>query len=120
KLMKAPEEQIDLFHAALLVSQLDNPDLDVASYRQQLETITAEVKAGLPANSSNDQRLKHLIDYLFQQNGFHGSRSDYYHRANSYIDRVLDDREGLPITISVLFLELAQRGGRKLVSSAHA
>ncbi|HMJ66952.1 MAG TPA: tetratricopeptide repeat protein, partial [Candidatus Binatia bacterium] len=118
KLMKAPEEQIDLFHAALLVSQLDNPDLDVASYRQQLETITAEVKTGLPANSSNDQRLKHLIDYLFQQNGFHGSRSDYYHRANSYIDRVVDDREGLPITLAILFLELARRTGIKDVSGA--
>jgi regulator of sirC expression with transglutaminase-like and TPR domain len=45
---------------------------------------------------------------LFAENGFHGSRSDFYHRANSYLDQVLDDREGLPITLSVLFMQLAR------------
>ena len=52
-----------------------------------------------------------MREYLFAENGFHGSRSDYYNRANSYLDRVLDDREGLPITLSILFMELAQRIG---------
>jgi serine protease Do len=118
RLMQTPEEQIDLFYAALLVSKLDNPDLDVVSYRRQLDTMAADIRAILPPNTSNEQSLKHLIDYLFHESGFHGSRSDYYHRANSYIDRVLDDREGLPITLSVLFLELARRIGVKDLSGA--
>src|SRR5262249_34683286 len=50
-------------------------------------------------------------NYLFTENGFHGSRADYYNRANTYLNEVLDDREGLPITLSILFLELAQRIG---------
>ena len=50
-----------------------------------------------------------LNRYLFEENGFHGSRTQYYHAANSYLDRVLDDREGLPITLSILYLELAAR-----------
>jgi serine protease Do len=116
KLLKAPEEKIDLFHAALLISKLDNPDLEVGSYRQQLDSMARDLKASMPGG--NEQRLKHLITFLFSENGFHGSRSDYYHRANSYMDRVLDDREGLPLTLGILFLELAQRTGIERVSAA--
>jgi serine protease Do len=116
KVMKGKE--IDLVHAALLVSQLDNPDLDVAAYREQVESMAGDLKTAMPEKSSNEERLKRLITYLFAENGFHGSRSDYYHRANSYLDRVLDDREGLPITLAVLFLELARRTGIADVTAA--
>ncbi len=55
------------------------------------------------------ERAEALRDFLFKENGFHGSRGEYYHHANSYVNRVLDDREGLPITLSVIFVELARR-----------
>ena len=54
-------------------------------------------------------RLAALTKYLFEDNGFHGSRTEYYHRANSYLNRVIDDREGIPITLSILYIELAKR-----------
>src|SRR6476660_24453 len=73
-----------------------------------------EIKHKLGANSSEAQKLAALNDYLFKDNGFHGSRTDYYHRANSYLSRVIDDREGLPITLSVLYIELASRLGLKV------
>jgi serine protease Do len=117
-LMKTAEAEIDLFHAALLVSKLDNPDLDVESYREQLEGVAADIKSSMPPKATNEERLQRLIRYLFSENGFHGGRSDYYHKANSYIDRVLDDREGLPITLSVLFLELGRRAGVEQISGA--
>jgi serine protease Do len=109
--MRGPDEKIDLFEAALLVSKLDNPEVDLDSYREQLDEFASELKATMPAKAKPDEQLRRLIAFLFLENGFHGSRSDYYHRANSYIDRVLEDREGLPITLSVLFLELARRAG---------
>jgi len=111
-------KEIDLIHAALLVSKLDNPDLDVAAYREQVESMAGDLKTVMPEKSSNEERLKRLITYLFAENGFHGSRSDYYHRANSYMDQVLDDREGLPITLAILFLELARRTGIADVTAA--
>jgi regulator of sirC expression with transglutaminase-like and TPR domain len=117
-LMTAPDSEIDLFHAALLVSKLDNPDLDVRAYREQLEGLATELKVTMTAASTNDERVRRVVQFLFAESGFHGSRSDYYHRANSYIDRVMDDREGLPITLSVLFLELAQRAGVKHLAAA--
>ena len=54
-------------------------------------------------------RLEAMDKYLFKDNGFHGSRFDYYHRANSYMNRVISDREGLPISLSVLYMELGYR-----------
>ncbi len=50
----------------------------------------------------------------FTERGFHGSRGDYYNRSNSYLSEVIDDREGLPITLSVLYIELARRLGVRL------
>jgi S1-C subfamily serine protease/regulator of sirC expression with transglutaminase-like and TPR domain len=115
-LFRAPEEQVDLFHAALLVSKLDNPDLDVEAYRTSLSEMARELSARLSAKSADAVKLAALTKYLFTDNGFHGSRTDYYNRANSYINEVLDEREGLPITLSVLFLELARRIGLQTVA----
>ena len=50
-----------------------------------------------------------LVNQLFNEMGFHGSTLDYHHRSNSYMNEVMDDREGLPITLSVLLIELANR-----------
>ena len=116
KLLESPNEQIDLFEAALLVAKLDNPDVEIGAYQSQLGEMAGELAARLPAESDGSARLKALIEYLFVENGFHGSRTDYYNRANSYINTVLDDREGIPITLSVLFIELARRIGMENVS----
>ncbi len=116
KALQGPEEKIDLFHAALLIAKLDNAELEVEAYRRQLDSMAKEITTKLPAQADDAARLAMLTQYLFSENGFHGSRGDYYNRANSYVNEVLDDREGLPITLSVVFLELAQRIGLRTVS----
>jgi serine protease Do len=109
--LSAADDKIDLFRAGLLIARLDNEDVDVDSYCQELEQMAREVAAKLPADASEADRLETLRKYMFEENGFHGSRGDYYNRANSYLNEVLDDREGLPITLSVVYLELARRIG---------
>src|SRR5690606_2448324 len=74
----------------------------------------AKLAADGDAEIDDRARLAAMNQYLFVDNGFHGSRTDYYNRANSYLNRVIDDREGLPITLSVLYIELGQRLGLKL------
>ncbi|MBM3838344.1 MAG: tetratricopeptide repeat protein [Verrucomicrobia bacterium] len=117
QLLEQAEEQTDLFEAALLLAKLDNPDLDLAAYQQQLADMAAELKAQLPPQSDDAAKIEALKKYLFFENGFHGSRTgDYYNRANSYMNHVLDDREGIPISLSVLFIELARRIGLERVA----
>ncbi|MBC7854757.1 MAG: tetratricopeptide repeat protein [Pirellulaceae bacterium] len=112
--LEARDGKIDLFRAALTLARLDEEEVEVEAYTKQLERMAGEVKAKLPADASEAKKLGALNDYLFKDNGFHGSRTDYYNRFNSYLSRVLDDREGLPITLSILYMELATRLGLKM------
>jgi regulator of sirC expression with transglutaminase-like and TPR domain len=114
RLLKGKEEEIDLLHAALLIALLDNEDVDVEAYRREVERMAEKVRKRLPKDADEKARLAALNQFLFQERGFHGSRGDYYNRSNSYLSEVIDDREGLPITLSVLYLELARRLGVRL------
>ncbi len=106
-----PEAQVDLAYAALLLTRLDNPDVDVAAYRRQIDDMAKDLTSRWTGDVSEVERLTALKKFMFEESGFHGSRSDYYNRANSYLSDTLDDREGLPITLSVLFIELARKAG---------
>lgn len=110
KVLEGAEDKIDLFHAALLVAKLDQPELDVAAYRAEFARLAEELKRQVP-NASETNKITALSKFLFTDQGFHGSRTDFYNRANSYMNEVLDDREGLPITLAVLWLELARQLG---------
>ena len=77
-------------------------------------------RATLPKDADGEAKLAALNKYLFEERGFHGSRGDYYTRSNSYLNEVIDDREGLPITLSVLYMELARRLGLKVVGVGDA
>ena len=102
-------EVAQLFNATLYLSRLDNPHLPIIPYERRVERMTNRVLKKLPECATNREKLDALITYLFKEQGFHGSDLEYYHRSNSYINEVIDDREGLPITLCVLFLELAHR-----------
>ena len=102
---------IDLVKASLIIASVDEQEINVDAYVRQIERMVSDIKATLAQESSNDEILVALNKYLFEDNGFHGSRFDYYHPANSYMNRLLDDREGLPITLSVLYMELGNRLG---------
>ena len=114
-----PEQDIDLFYCALLLSKNDDTDLDIPAYRKMLDAMAEEILERVPKKASNAAKLETLNEYLFKENGFHGSRADYYSRQNSYMNEVLDNRHGQPITLSVLYLELARRVGIKGLSGAN-
>lgn len=104
-----PEAKIDLVHAALLLARLDNEELDIDVYRKEVDRLARTAGTKLAKDAGERDRLKALNHFLFEERGFHGSRADYYTRSNSYLNEVIDDREGLPITLSLLYLELARR-----------
>lgn len=98
--MALPETDVPLDEAALLISASANPELDVPHELERLDDLAARVRPGdLPA----------LCDLLFHQLGLTGDRETYDDPANSYLDRVLDRRLGIPISLSVLLMEIARR-----------
>jgi len=115
KALDEEEDRIDLFHAALLLDKLDNPELELAPYQRSFKRMAREIRDSLEENADDFARIEALKKHLFEQNGFHGSRTDYDNPANSYMSRVIDEREGLPITLSVLFMELAREIGIKSI-----
>jgi serine protease Do len=113
--LERPAGEIDLLKAALLVAALDNDELSVDLYQQQVQALADEFIASLPGCVSDQERLDAFQKYMFEELGFHGSRTNYYAASNSYLNEVIDDREGLPITLSVLYIELARRCGMTVV-----
>ena len=112
ELVNTEDGDFDLLRGALLVAKLDEPDIEVDAYLAQVDQMAVELKKSLAEDADDAAKLAGLNDYFFVENGFHGSRNEeYYHRANSYMNRVIDDREGIPVTLSVLYMELGQRVG---------
>jgi S1-C subfamily serine protease/regulator of sirC expression with transglutaminase-like and TPR domain len=109
--LEKPEPEINLLRSTLLLSRYDNPEIDVASYLNVFKAMIADLKNDPEILNGTIPAVKRLNRYLFEENGFHGSRGDYESRSNSYMNEVLDDREGLPITLSILYVELAAKLG---------
>jgi regulator of sirC expression with transglutaminase-like and TPR domain len=101
----------------MLIAWHDNPELDIEAYDEDLDRMASEIKKrlGEPEKKNPRKALETLNAYFFDENGFHGNRSDYYHSSNSYLNEVIDDREGLPIALSVVYIELARRAGINVV-----
>ena len=109
ELFKTPEAKIDLATAALLIARFDNEELDIDAYRQEIDRLARLVAERFPKDAKPAAKIEALNKFLFKERGFHGSHTDYYSKSNSYLNEVIDDREGLPITLSVLYIEIAKR-----------
>ena len=103
------KDSVNLLRSTLLLARLDNQDFDLNNYLKKAEAIADKISSYFPKNATGEEKLKILVVQLFEEMGYHGSTLDYNHPSNSYMNEVMDDREGLPITLSVLFIELANR-----------
>jgi regulator of sirC expression with transglutaminase-like and TPR domain len=108
--VRRPEERIDLAHAALLVAEPHYPGLDVASYVGALDRLGDEARRRV-AGERGDVPARRLARLLFDEVGFAGNTANYYDPRNSYLNEVLDRRLGIPITLSIVLLEVARRAG---------
>ena len=109
ELQKDPE--CDLALCALLLAKYDNPEIDIDSYHNEIVRMGDDLLTKVEENTDIQTKISLISKYLFEDNGYHGSRTDYYNQSNSYINEVLDDREGIPITLSIIYIELAKRLG---------
>ncbi|KKD38410.1 SirB1 family protein [Limnoraphis robusta] len=104
-----PDEQIDLAKAALYMAQEEFRDLDVEEYLNALDEMAAEVLERLDEPRYPLRVIKTLNQYLFEDLGFVGNTTNYYDPNNSFLNQVIERRTGIPITLSVVYLEIAKR-----------
>lgn len=100
-----------LFEAAVSLAQDEYPELDVQSVLHEVDQLTARVRRRLPADAGALQKLRILNQFFFKDLGFGGNINDYYDPDNSHINALLRTRRGIPISLGVLWLEIAQGMG---------
>ena len=101
------DEHFPLLEAAISLAQDEYPDLDVQQVLGDVDQLLARLKRRLPADASPLQRLRALNQFFFRDLNFGGNINDYYDPDNSYLNAVLRTRRGIPISLAVLWLELA-------------
>ncbi len=111
----APERvRIDLAEAALLCAQDAYPDLDIRGSLDDLDRLASTLQKRLPPDFSTTHRLIALNNYLFRELGFAGNDNEFYDPRNSFLNDVITRKTGIPITLSILYLEVGTRLGLKL------
>jgi regulator of sirC expression with transglutaminase-like and TPR domain len=105
----ADDSQFSQLEAAIAIAQDEEPSLDVQSVLSQIDMLAARLKQRIAADTGAMQRLRYLNRYFFQELGFAGNVNDYYDPHNSYLHRVLATRRGIPISLALLYIEIAQQ-----------
>jgi len=103
------DDIIPLFEAATAIAHDVEPELDLTSVQLELDTLVVRLKQRLPADASHLQKLRMLNHYFYNELGFSGNVNDYYSPDNSYLHRVMHSRRGIPISLAVLYMEIAQQ-----------
>jgi regulator of sirC expression with transglutaminase-like and TPR domain len=109
EMVARPEGAIDLAHAALLVAAEERPGTDVDGYRARLLELGLAARARVAASAGDP--VGALNRFVFEEAGFRGNQEDYYDARNSLLSCVIDERRGIPITLSVVYMELGRRAG---------
>jgi regulator of sirC expression with transglutaminase-like and TPR domain len=103
------ESVFPLDRAAMLLAFEEYPELDVESYLRKLDTLAVRVEVLTGQDRSYGRVLEALHEILFVQEAFRGNADEYYDPRNSFLNEVLDRKLGIPISLSVLYIEVARR-----------
>jgi regulator of sirC expression with transglutaminase-like and TPR domain len=106
-----PDVAIDLPRGALLISALFRPDLDPGLHLRRLESLSIAAVSNVPRDLALPERVRRLNRFLFDQEGFSGNFDDFYDPRNSFLDQVLERRTGIPISLALVYVEVARQVG---------
>ena len=113
KIKEVAYENNMLEKAVFLISKYEYPDVDYDNYKMILDKMAIDLKEKIkkkyPLIISSFDKIKMLNAYFFYEKGFKGNTKNYYEPENSYINRVIDRKTGIPITLSIVYLLLAKR-----------
>ena len=114
ELLARDEAEIDLARACLLIAADAYPGLDVDGYLGEIERLAARLRGRLPPGGGAEERVVALNQLRFDDQGDSGNAGNYYDPRNSFLNEVLERRTGIPLTLSVLYLEIGRRIGLEL------
>lgn len=100
-----------LFEAAVCLGQDEYPELDYQTVMTEVDRLCVRVRRRIPEDAGSLQRLQILNQYFFRELGFGVNVNDYYDPDNSYIHKLLETRRGIPVSLGVLWLEIAANLG---------
>jgi regulator of sirC expression with transglutaminase-like and TPR domain len=103
--------KIPLTEAAIEIGRIDDPKLDAASVQEKIDRLSMELAKKCRDQSTEIGRLQALIAFVYRDRHFGGNHANYYDPSNSFLHRVLQTQQGIPITLNVLLLELASSIG---------
>lgn len=112
---KCEDTQIQLATGALLIAQGEYIDLNIEDYLCQLDDMANEVRERIQDATLPEHHISELNRYLFQESGFTGNTENYYALGNNFLNAVLDNKTGIPITLGVVYIEVGRRAGLPLV-----
>ncbi len=95
--------------AVFILSRFDNPTLREAEYKQKLDRFAEMISDEVRYSLNESQKMHKVLNFVFSELGFSGSSSDYYNPHNSYLNRVIDRRKGLPISLALIVLFIGRR-----------
>ena len=114
-LVSRPDETLDIARIALALARDEDPGLDAGPYLAWLDATAEAIEDAADLAMPISERLAMLDRQLFEIQGFRGNGDDYFDPRNSYLNDVIDRRLGIPITLSVIYLEVGWRLGLPLV-----
>jgi regulator of sirC expression with transglutaminase-like and TPR domain len=110
-LLRLPDAQLDVAEAALWIEAEDDPSCDVAAARSRLVALTERAAPHLVSGADAAARAAHLVRFLHDEAGLRGNDADYYDPRNSHLSMVLARGLGIPITLSIVYVDVARRLG---------
>ena len=111
RIVSGADNEINLAEAALLIAAEEYRALDVAAYLYKLDEMAATLKRRLRPDISQADTIIAMNRYLFEELGFAGDAANYYDARNSFLNEVIDRKRGIPITLAMLYIEIARRIG---------
>ncbi len=103
------DDNLDLEAGAFLIARFAYPDLEASSYGDVLDAMAREVRERLGRKASGEEIVKAINRYLFVEQGFAGNTQEYYDVENSYLNRVLERKTGIPISLGAVYLLVGKR-----------
>ena len=110
-LVNRDDEDVPLGLALFVLAKEEFPELDIDRCMSKLDDMAEAVGNDLSPAANVFQAMAGINDYLYEQMGFQGNSADYYDPNNSFLHEVIDRRTGIPITLSILYMEIARRLG---------